>query len=579
MSGQLQSIIPSPLPADLLEQLAQHQQTAGLAKLTQRLMAALKIPMHSRAGNDQSFGGVSDLSNRGNFDRLLLSELAHDDLSLMVRLANNEALYLRREELPSKHKRQRFILIDTSIKMWGTPRMYAIATALAAISNSKTIVHTFALQGSHYREISLSSITGIRTTLNQLSAALDSAEALTAFTKAFPLNRQQEYFLITDEQLFYTPSFQYAFANLRNAHGFLATVSRSGQLQLFQYTGGRRRLLHSILLDLPELLEAVLPSSALPAFLSLKTAPLYLPHSRTHLTTNNAFDEFGLAHITKEKQLLYWPNKTTGAREIIACLPEGNYSIGYENIFMIYILVYNKDSNRLWLYRIATGTLITETIECRHPFTVEDPIQFYFRDDVFTIFNRETVYSLDLATGILDNGRKRIPGGPVTSMLKQISPLYYYANIPGHINNGYSVFKNVKQIYIMHGTLRIGAREFYINGNELYLRKSKRLTDKFMSATGPEIVELPDVGYKLSRFVFPNGSEAFVDPRGFLHLRSSDKNQHEISIVLISGKSIACWSSDGHVCGSGYFTGDNPIKIPVQEFYNRYIQSFIHALS
>jgi hypothetical protein len=131
----------------------------------------------------------------------------------------------------------------------------------------------------------------------------------------------------------------------------------------------------------------------------------------------------------------------------------------------------------------------------------------------------------------------------------------------------------------MHDTLRIGAREFYIHHNELLLRKSKTQTDKFMSATGPEIIELPGVGYKLFIFVFPNGSEAFIDPRGFLHLRSADKNQHEISIVLISGKSTACWSSDGHVCGSPYFTGDHPNKIPVQEFYNRYIQSFIHALS
>ena len=41
----------------------------------------------------------SDISNRGPLDRLLLSESAHDDLTLAVRIALNEALYLRRESL------------------------------------------------------------------------------------------------------------------------------------------------------------------------------------------------------------------------------------------------------------------------------------------------------------------------------------------------------------------------------------------------------------------------------------------------------------------------------------------------
>src|SRR4029450_3053531 len=98
--------IPIKETGDLLEQLAQDPNTAGLAQLTHRLIAALNIPMHAHGSSSQFFGGVSDITNRGNFDRLLLSELAHDDLSLMARLANNEALYLRREELPSNPEKQ-----------------------------------------------------------------------------------------------------------------------------------------------------------------------------------------------------------------------------------------------------------------------------------------------------------------------------------------------------------------------------------------------------------------------------------------------------------------------------------------
>ena len=573
MSGQLPSIIPSPLPADLLEQLAQHQQTAGLAKLTQRLISALKIPMHSRASNDQSFGGVSDLSNRGNFDRLLLSELAHDDLSLMVRLANNEALYLRREELPSKHKRQRFILIDTSIKMWGTPRIYAIATALAAINNSKATAYTFVLQGSHYSEISLLSATGIQTALNQLSPALDSAEALTAFTKEFPLNRQQEYFLITDEQLFYTPSFQYAFANLRNAHGFLATVSRTGQLQLFQYTGAGRRLLHSILLDLPELLEtvAVRTPGEFPAFFNEKPAPLHFPANKIKHDRRYQFEAFGVISITYDNRVLYNPNNTTGAREIISHIITGRYYFGDDGVSMIYILAAADESEQLILYKIATAALITKTIECRNVLP-KDIITISWENKEFLIDAADKFYAINPEAKNPD----ALPVEPYSSK-------HYFKFQPGivsrFINNGYSTINKTQQVTVRNGLLWLDGKEIAVNHDQLWITdKSTTKKKGTISAKRLGIVGLPDVRYQLTKYRFGNGSEAFIDSRGLLHLRAA-KSIEELTIVLISGKPTACWSSDGHVCGSPYFTGDNPNKIPVQEFYNRYIQSFIHALS
>jgi hypothetical protein len=77
--------VPKQETGDLLKEFKQEPVTTGLAQLTQRLIAALNIPMHAHGSSDQLFGGVSDITNRGNFDRLLLSELAHDDLSLMAR--------------------------------------------------------------------------------------------------------------------------------------------------------------------------------------------------------------------------------------------------------------------------------------------------------------------------------------------------------------------------------------------------------------------------------------------------------------------------------------------------------------
>jgi hypothetical protein len=566
--------IPAPQPADLLEQLAQDHQTAGLAKLAQRLISALKIPMHSRASNDQSFGGVSDLTNRGNFDRLLLSELAHDDLSLMVRLANNEALYLRREELPANHNRQRFILIDTSIKMWGTPRLYALATALAAINTSKVIIHTFALQGSHFREINLTSPKGIKTTLNQLSPALDSADALTAFTKAFPLNRQQEYFLITDEQLFYTPSFQYAFANLRHAHGFLVTVSRAGQLQLFQYTGAGRRLLHSLLLDLPELLRVIQhPLTGLPAFFNVKAAPLYFPSNKIQHDQGHLYEAFGVTGITQDGRVLYCPDEKTGAREIIPNIIKGRYYFGNDGVSMIYILVHAQDTNKLTLYKIGTAALISKKIEYSHTIPANNIISIGYTGKEFLIDAGDLFYAL--------NPEAKNTDVPLVEPYNDYADNRFYpGKIKRHINNGYSTINRAQQVCIRNGLLWINGKEITVYNEHLLL--TDKTTSKIkakISGEGPTIVAVPDADYRLMKFTFPDGSEVFVDSRGLLHLRSVNKNIQEVTILLVLSKPTACWASDGRVCGSAYFTGNNPNIIPVQEFYNKYIQPFISALS
>ena len=84
----------------LLEQLSDDNELSGFARLAQQLIAAISLPRTLSEPDELQIGGVSDISNRGHLDQLLLSELAQDDLTLAVRLALNEALYLRRESPP-----------------------------------------------------------------------------------------------------------------------------------------------------------------------------------------------------------------------------------------------------------------------------------------------------------------------------------------------------------------------------------------------------------------------------------------------------------------------------------------------
>lgn len=84
----------------LLDALEGDSEWSGLARLTRHLMAAVHVPRALGDPEDLPLGGFSDLSNRGALDRLLVSELAQDDVVLSARLALNEALYLRRESPP-----------------------------------------------------------------------------------------------------------------------------------------------------------------------------------------------------------------------------------------------------------------------------------------------------------------------------------------------------------------------------------------------------------------------------------------------------------------------------------------------
>src|SRR6185295_15446117 len=56
---------------------------------------------------------------------------AYDDDTLAARIALNEALYLRREPPAANPPPRRVLLIDVGIRMWGLPRIFATAAAMA----------------------------------------------------------------------------------------------------------------------------------------------------------------------------------------------------------------------------------------------------------------------------------------------------------------------------------------------------------------------------------------------------------------------------------------------------------------
>lgn len=587
--------IPAGLPKpeqmdDLLEVLAGDDDTALLSLLTQRLIAALHLPMHTKGYSETSFGGVSDITNKGNFDRLLLSELANEDETLMVRLANNEALYLRREELPDNEPGQRFILVDKSIKTWGTPHLLGMAAALAcAIDNKQHAeVLPFALLGDRYKPINLSSSNEVIASMQCLSATLHSAEALSAFAGDHPMNKHQEYFLITSGELFHAPAFQHSFAVLRRADGFVITVNRDCSVQLYRYASGHRKLLRAakINMEMPEVrpkhgtVKRIISDVDLPEFLKIRPFPLYIPQQLSSLNNSYFADGVGLLAVTKHGQLLFWKGQQRGATEITADFPDAHgYYFGFDDE-CFYILFQAKGTEQLSLYHLRKSTLELSPRQIMNHELVRSISrnairEVSFKDGIFyaCVSSAPSTLAVDARSGAMtlrpDITRESLKtmGNPTRNM--------------GTSLYSYNTINRLKQLEINDdiGDIVINNHRIVFRAETVVLMKINSITrDHNLEGTEKQ-VRLPGSRQSISKYTWPDGSEAWFDNyRHMLHLRSSNKLLPEITIVLIVNQATVCWASDNTICGVTLFgTGNEKIMQP-PTFWEKYIKPFIQVI-
>jgi hypothetical protein len=78
----------------------------------------------------------------------------------------------------------------------------------------------------------------------------------------------------------------------------------------------------------------------------------------------------------------------------------------------------------------------------------------------------------------------------------------------------------------------------------------KRLAAAFRPVPGPQ-----GCGYSLQVAKWQDGSLAWLDSRGMLHLKSSDTSLPEMTLVLRDG-ALAGWTSEGRTFGMAYFAGE-----------------------
>jgi hypothetical protein len=86
----------------------------------------------------------------------------------------------------------------------------------------------------------------------------------------------------------------------------------------------------------------------------------------------------------------------------------------------------------------------------------------------------------------------------------------------------------------------------------------------------------PGVGYELRAARWSDGSVAWLDSRGMLHLKSSDKSLPEVTLVLRNGR-MAGWISTGQTFGKAYFAGE-PFPGMEVVVYEKILKSFVARL-
>ena len=328
------------IPSDSLDDV----ETSGVAFLARQVMAVVSLPRALEAPADLPDGGVADITNRGPLDRLLLSELAHDESIFAARLALGEALYHRRELSAPPPPRGRYVLLDSGIRMWGVPRVYATSVALALIAQAGPEVGTTVYRSSAVGlvPVDLSTKEGIIDHLRALEISAHPGMAMEPFLSAIASAPHcADAVLVTCEEVLADADFQRQLATYSVDLIHIVTVARDGRLRLLTRSRRGMRVVREATLDVSTILakppEGVRHSQRplfnqesqdLPAIFYADPFPLRLsvglgPSRSWHV------DGVGAFTYTEDGRLLLWDIPDLGPRQISERLPRGKL-IAYE---------------------------------------------------------------------------------------------------------------------------------------------------------------------------------------------------------------------------------------------------------
>lgn len=588
--------LPLPDASDLLTQLERNEKTAGISRLARRIMAAIHVPMHTYNSGERLLGGFSDLTNKGNYDRLLMSELAQDDLLLTARLANQEALYLRREEVPLNRKKKVVILLDITLKMWGTPRIFVMAAALACRQQQEkdTDITAWALGATNVYPINLDTPDTVEHALSFLDNGLYIAPALTFLLEKG--DEDTEYYLITGDKPATHPDLQAILAAHPPKVDFLLTVGREGAFHCYHYSGGRKKQISQAQFNLEDITQPNTPAPKKEKdspsqrdnhapFRTIRMEdppPVCLPV--TNMRNKPGYHFYvadDIISVTRDGRVEARTRNRTDTRGGLECcryVEQGIYQLMVHNEHSFSLLVNTNMYPTLIMYHF---TREDNTFSYKRIVT-DAPAKSYVIETSGSLFCLYPTYmAVDGITGAyVDNDIISYATADYHQKEKEAILKSMFKELSRHI----FALSTVSKIFItQEGELIIQGRKLYIEGSRtgtthLLLAAANHHTPH-RSPVDKMTDTLPgNPLIRQTRFTWADGSYIISDTRGLLFLRSSDNSIPDIVIVMALSRPTAAWAN-GYFTGNPYFQlNRNDITVPVAEFYHQYILRFIAQL-
>ncbi len=537
---------------DFTELLIANHKTFHVGSLIKRIWSGLNIPVHSIMPSEQPIGGVSDLTNKGDFDKLLVSEFANEDLIFLSRLANNEALFIRREIPPNSNDLERVILIDVSLKNWGTPKTVAFATMLAIAKHPKTnITCTAFAVGNHFYPLEINTVTGIIDGLQILEGSLTSANGLAAFFKEYPSSKNREIFIITEFSTLKQAAMAKAMADYHALISYWIYTDAEGNLDIYKKQQSSKKHIQHLLLPLEQLWKKEIKTperqrqnDELTHYPILFRSPLST--KKVLLTAQGE-----IFQVTGERTLLRYYDKSAKSFEkgwelVYENLPfnYGEYEIGMLPNGEHVLLLFNPQNKEITLLNSVTK----DTKKIPFPDWKKMPHHsFLFQDELFHYCNYRVIKTIQL-DGTLgkDSNLDRNAFQLKEKEIEQAAAKYV---------QGIGVFRNVKEIFIDDNHhLVINKHELVINqGDHIKLNVNNRAVRRI------EAIKVND-----EEFRFNDGSAIHINKMGLFILKSSNTLLPTIYIPSVLNVSLGV-ATDDYFAGNPFYFLEPQYKVILQQ--------------
>ncbi len=541
---------------DFVEELIQVPQTFQIGTLIKPIWAGFKIPIFNAHPSEQPLGGVSDLSNKGDFDKLLVSEFANEDLVFMARLANNEALYLHREMPPVIDKMERVLLLDVSLYSWGTPKILAFAVYLAISKHPKHLneLNAFVV-GNNYTSISNQNIGEIIDGLQKVDANLNAAKGLNSYFSDQKNNKLLEVFFITTHEALQQTEIQKLLVENNNVVKYIITTNKEGSIDFYSNKKNGRKHLQRIVLPLEKLWKKpdrfieeksseVIATTQIPLFLPIpdKITKLIPFENDVFIVANKC-----LLKIPK----IHYEKRSKGAELLLQNITKNElYEIGRDEIGDLIFLEFTVSNQELRIHHIANKQIAKGYFPHwqskpfkqfiihynRFNYLVYNPdaFSFYPNFETKTIATEKEHYTSNI---FFQKYSKRV---------KEIE------DIP-KITTQFNYLKKINQVFISKDGF------LFFNGHQLLLRYDNQL-QLVLNRVKKENTISADYNRNSKSFLFEDGSEILNSNNGYFELKSSNKTIPSIFISSTIEKIIGT-ATFNYFAGNPFYFNDEIGKV------------------